>query len=217
MGLDRRGIFGFGANTQDRLIRDMTELAKRIEFYRSTEGLSIGLTMGGFDFQHIGHYRYLEAGHKHCDLLIVGVDSDEKLSQRKGPGRPIYPFDERAEMLMHVRHVDIVTVKEAEEPKWHLIKLLHPDVLIATQGTYKPEQIAELESHHCKKVVVLEPQATTSTSAKIRNMHTDFADKTKQEVQGTLSTFEANAKAAVEKLKQELRQQLLTAVDGLVR
>jgi hypothetical protein len=67
-------------------------------------------------------------------------------------------------------------LKELGVPKWDLIKKVQPDVLIATKETYTDEQVAAL-SEFCGKVVVLEPQATTSTSAKIRLMQIGLAQK----------------------------------------
>lgn len=140
-------------------------------------GLKIVLTQGSWDMIHIGHARYMQEAKKYGDLLVVGVDSDEKIKSRKGPERPIVPQDERMEMITHLRHVDLVALKELRDPKWHMIKLVCPDVLIATkrQG-YSKEELKELKKY-CGKVVMLESQATTSTSAKIRSMQINTAKK----------------------------------------
>jgi len=102
------------------------------------------------------------------------VDSDEKIRSRKGPDRPVVPQDERLEMLTHLKSVDHVVLKETTKEKWELIKLIRPDVLIATAPTYTREQLAELKQY-CGSTVVLEAQATTSTSAKIRRLQIAFA------------------------------------------
>lgn len=139
-------------------------------------GLKIVLTSGSWDLIHIGHARYFEQAKKHGDLLVVGVDSDEKIKARKGPERPIVPQNERMEMVTQIRHVDLVTLKELHAPKWELIKLVNPDTLIVTKETYDKKDLKALEKF-CGKVVVLEPQATTSTSAKIRLMQINTAQK----------------------------------------
>src|SRR6185436_8583911 len=95
---------------------------------------------------------------------------------RKGPDRPIVPQSERLEMLTYLRSVDVVVLKELRSEKQHLVHLVKPDVLIATRETYTPEKIKELEKV-CGKVVVLEPMATTSTSAKIRRVQIGAARK----------------------------------------
>lgn len=140
-------------------------------------GLKIVLTQGSWDLIHIGHARYMQEAKKYGDLLVVGVDSDEKIRDRKGPERPIVPQDERMEMITHLKHVDLVALKELRDPKWHMIKLVCPDVLIATkrQG-YTKAELKELKKY-CGKVIMLESQATTSTSAKIRSMQINTAKK----------------------------------------
>ncbi|EKD47353.1 MAG: hypothetical protein ACD_66C00104G0004 [uncultured bacterium] len=138
----------------------------------------IVLTQGSFDMLHIGHARYCREAKKRGDVLIVGVDSDQKIRLRKGEGRPVVPQDERLEMLAHLEYVDLVVLKSLNTPKWELIKIVKPDILIATKQTYKPEQIKELEEI-CTKVVVLKPMAVTSTSAKLRLMQLEAAQKIK--------------------------------------
>lgn len=151
------------------------EVKKAVAAYRDL-GQKIVLTQGTYDLVHVGHGRYLEAAKKEGDILIVGVDSDEKVKKRKGEGRPIVPEDERVEMLTYLSSVDHVVVKPISAKRWELIKLVRPDVLVATQATYSPEELQELQKF-CGKVQVLEPKATTSTSAKIRLMQMRTANQ----------------------------------------
>jgi D-beta-D-heptose 7-phosphate kinase/D-beta-D-heptose 1-phosphate adenosyltransferase len=172
------GIFGLGSNFKDRFIPDYRKLKKLADHCKGV-GLKIVLTQGTYDMVHIGHARYFEEAKKHGDLLIVGVDSDRKVRMRKGPDRPLVPQEERLEMVVHLRPVDVVTIKEHNMPKWHLIKTVRPDVLIVTDETvkkYGKKKIKEM-SKYCGKVVVLEPMATTSTSAKIRRLQLGLAKR----------------------------------------
>jgi D-beta-D-heptose 7-phosphate kinase/D-beta-D-heptose 1-phosphate adenosyltransferase len=102
------------------------------------------------------------------DLLIVGVDSDEKVRARKGPHRPIVPEMERVHILSHCRHVDVITLKPHKEEKNSLIKLISPDVLVVSESTKHGEEEVDEKAQYCGEIIVLEPQASTSTSAKIR-------------------------------------------------
>jgi len=61
----------------------------------------------------------------------------------------------------------MVFLKQPDDPRWELIRVVQPDVLIVTQEAYPPEELSEIKGL-CGEVVVLEPQATTSTTAKIR-------------------------------------------------
>jgi D-beta-D-heptose 7-phosphate kinase/D-beta-D-heptose 1-phosphate adenosyltransferase len=158
-----------------RRIKDHEDLKTVVASLRAL-GSKIVLTQGSYDLVHIGHARYLDASKQRGDVLIVGIDSDEKIRKRKGPDRPVVPEDERLEMVLHLRSVDFVFLKNVDDPKWHLIKTVHPDILIAVEDTYSPEELKELQNY-CGEVVVLERQATTSTSAKIRLMQLKTAKK----------------------------------------
>jgi D-beta-D-heptose 7-phosphate kinase/D-beta-D-heptose 1-phosphate adenosyltransferase len=159
----------------------------------------IVLTQGSFDMLHIGHARYCREAKRHGDVLIIGVDSDQKIRARKGEGRPIVPQDERLEMLAHLEYVDLVVLKRLKTPKWELIKIVRPDILIATAQTYTPEQIKALEEF-CGQVVVLKPMATTSTSAKLRLMQIEATQK----IQKTLTSKLINTiEEALSELKGE--------------
>lgn len=50
---------------------------------------------GAFDVLHSGHMRILYQARRRAGTLIVAMDSDERCS-RKGPGRPIQTWVERA-------------------------------------------------------------------------------------------------------------------------
>lgn len=161
--------------TGERQIHKHNRLKAVVESLK-TLGAKIVLTQGSYDLVHIGHARYLETAKKYGDVLIVGVDSDKKIQARKGPERPIVPENERLEMVSQLRPVDIVVLKKHDDPKWHLIKTVCPDVLVATKETYTKQEIKALKKY-CKNVIVLERMATTSTSAKIRHLQIKTANK----------------------------------------
>ena len=86
-------------------------------------------TNGVFDLLHPGHVRYLSDARALGDALIVGVNSDRSVRTNKGPGRPITPEVERAELLASLRSVDAVTVFDEDTPH-ALITAVQPDVLV---------------------------------------------------------------------------------------
>jgi rfaE bifunctional protein nucleotidyltransferase chain/domain len=153
-------------------------LAKVVEGYRAQKK-HIVLTSGTFDLVHIGHARYLQEAKSQGEVLFVGVDSDEKVRKRKGVGRPVVPEHERAEILTYFDSVDHVLVKPLETEKWSLIKIIRPNVLVATAETYDEKTINELKKF-CGEVIVLDPMATTSTSARIRRVQLANAIKEKK-------------------------------------
>ena len=168
-------FFGPGSNVDRRFLPTYDELTKVLEHVRALrpDG-KIVLIMGSWDMLHIGHSRYLEAGAEYGDFVIIGADSDEKVrARKKGESRPVVPQEERIEMLCHLRHTNVVVLKELDHPKYHLIKTVCPDVLIAVEGTYSPKELKALKEF-CGDVVVLPRQAETSTSAKLRRLLIDF-------------------------------------------
>jgi len=98
-------------------------LAERLR----AEGKRIVLANGCFDLLHVGHVRYLAAARRLGDVLFVGLNSDPTVARLKGPGRPLMPAAERAEMLLALRHVDHVVVFDDERAD-RLIERIRPDV-----------------------------------------------------------------------------------------
>ena len=86
-------------------------------------------TNGCFDILHLGHVRYLAAARRLGNALVVGVNSDRSVRRLKGPGRPLQPARDRAEILAALACVDAVTIFDAPTPEW-LIRLVKPDVLV---------------------------------------------------------------------------------------
>ena len=68
--------------------------------------MRIVVVTGGFDPVHSGHIEYFKAAAKLGDSLLVGVNSDEWLSRKKG--RPFMPIEERTAILDALAVVDSV-------------------------------------------------------------------------------------------------------------
>jgi rfaE bifunctional protein nucleotidyltransferase chain/domain len=106
-------------------------------------GRTIAFANGCFDLLHVGHTRYLQAAAAEADRLVVAVNSDE-MAGRKGPGRPILPAADRAELVAAIRGVDYVVIFP-EETVAPLLELLQPDV--HCKGTdYTIETVPERET-----------------------------------------------------------------------
>lgn len=162
-------LFADASNFDQRFVEDYEEIETTVNALR-TLGFKVVLTSGSFDIIHEGHSMYLEAARQFGDFLIVGMDSDEKIRARKGENRPVVPQMERLRMVTHQRGVGLVTLKQTAHPKWALIKAVRPDVLVATEETYTPAEIGELEASYCGRVEVLGRMATVSTSARLREV-----------------------------------------------
>lgn len=181
--------FGPGSSIEKRFIQDPEKLRSLVESLK-TLGMRIVLTQGVYDLIHEGHAAYLEKAKSLGDILIVGVDSDELTKIRKGPKRPIVPQAERVNMLLHLRHVDLVTIKEAHHGIGDIIEQVRPDVLVFSSSTPEVHQ-EDIENYkkYCKDIVVLPPQATTTTTARVRNLTIEGAETLAKEVNGLIAKF----------------------------
>ena len=93
------------------------------------DGRRLVFTNGCFDLLHVGHVRYLQAAQAEGDALAVGLNADASVRALKGPGRPLNPADERAEVLAALACVDYVTI--FDEPRaTRLLAQVRPHVYV---------------------------------------------------------------------------------------
>jgi len=124
------------------LVVDRDQLVNRVGQDRA-EGCTIAFANGCLDLLHVGHVRYLQAAAREADRLIVAVN-DDVTAALKGPGRPIMPAVDRAELVAALRGVDYVVVFP-EPTVTPLLLLLRPDV--HCKGTdYTSETVPERET-----------------------------------------------------------------------
>jgi rfaE bifunctional protein nucleotidyltransferase chain/domain len=120
------------------------EAARAIAAATRAAGRRLVLANGCFDLLHVGHVRYLAAARALGDVLIVGLNADASVRRLKGPGRPLVPAAERAEMLAALTAVDHVVVFD-DDTADRLVALLRPAV--HAKGTdYTPESVPERAS-----------------------------------------------------------------------
>ena len=93
------------------------------------QGKRVVFTNGCFDLLHPGHTRYLAEARKLGDVLIVALNNDRSVRALKGPGRPILPEGERAEILAALESVDCVTIFDDLTPQAVIARML-PQVLV---------------------------------------------------------------------------------------
>jgi rfaE bifunctional protein nucleotidyltransferase chain/domain len=129
-------------------------------------GLTIALANGVFDLFHVGHVRYLQGAKDLADLLVVAVNSDASARELgKGPGRPVVPEAERAEIVAALGCVDHVVLFDAKDVV-PVIRLLRPDVQV--KGTdYTPETIpeaSEVRSYGGRVAVAGDPKDHSTTA-----------------------------------------------------
>lgn len=103
-----------------------TDLVSEVARERAA-GHTFAFANGCFDLLHVGHVRYLQGAAAEADRLIVAVNSDASVRDLKGPGRPILPESDRAELIAGLRGVHYVVVF-GDRTVERLLTLLQPDV-----------------------------------------------------------------------------------------
>jgi len=141
----------------------------RVAAWRAA-GKRVALANGVFDLLHVGHVRYLQGARALADLLVVAVNSDASARANKGPGRPVIPEHERAELVAALACVDAVVVFGDRDVR-AIIRALRPDVHV--KGTdYTPESIPESDEvlAYGGRVAVAGDPNPHSTSALVKQL-----------------------------------------------
>jgi len=128
-------------------------------------------TNGCFDLLHPGHIQSLEQARALGDALVVGLNSDKSVRELKGPGRPVFPELERAEILAALECVDAVVIFDELTPR-SVIAALLPDVLVKG-GDWPSNQIVgreevEAAGGRVVSIPVVPGYSTTAILEKIR-------------------------------------------------
>lgn len=85
---------------------------------------------GTFDVLHRGHLMLLEYAKGQGDSLIVAIDTDKRVKEKKGYSRPINSESERIFMLQNLRWVDLVLSFGTDKELEKLIEIVNPDVMV---------------------------------------------------------------------------------------
>jgi rfaE bifunctional protein nucleotidyltransferase chain/domain len=126
-------------------VGDAVDLDRAVELVGAAResGKRIVLANGHFDILHVGHIRYLEGARAAGDFLVVGVNGDAATERLKGPGRPILPAADRAELVAALEMVDLVVIFDDDDVA-NLLERLRPDV--HCKGTdYTEDTVPERE------------------------------------------------------------------------
>ncbi len=136
----------------------------QVERWRAA-GETVALANGVFDLLHVGHLRYLEGAKALADRLVVALNSDASTRAAKGPGRPVIPEGERAELVAALRCVDAVLLFDEPDVR-RVIRALKPEVHV--KGTdYTPDSIPERDevlAYGGRSAVAGDPKVHSTTA-----------------------------------------------------
>ena len=111
--------------------------------------MKIVIVSGGFDPLHSGHIAHFKAAKELGDLLIVGLNSDDWLTRKKG--KPFMPIEERLSIIRELRVVDLaLPFNDDDNSSRDLIKrvmqLYDSDVVFANGGDRTKDNIPEIDT-----------------------------------------------------------------------
>ena len=85
---------------------------------------------GCFDILHRGHIELFKFAKSKGDYVVVGIDSDTRVKELKGPTRPINNEEDRKFMLNSIKYIDKVVIFQTSCELRGMISHFKPDVMI---------------------------------------------------------------------------------------
>ena len=122
---------------------------------------------GTFDVLHPGHMSLLAYTSSLGDELIVAIDSDRRVKEKKGLDRPINNEDIRAKMLLHIKGVDRVIIFDTDQDLRDAIKEYEPDVMVVGSDYENKEVIG---SEYAKELKFFQRDTRYSSTKIIKNI-----------------------------------------------
>lgn len=115
---------------------------------------------GTFDILHIGHLKLINFAASH-GKLIIGIDSDKRVKEKKGDLRPYHNQFERMYNLMSIKNVYDVIVFDSDDELINLLKKNTPDYFIIGSD-YKNKKI--IGSDYAKKIIFFDRTDHSTTN-----------------------------------------------------
>lgn len=104
---------------------------------------------GTFDVLHIGHLSLFQYAKSLGDCVIVAIDSDERVKEKKGPSRPINCLLDRAFMLSNISTIDEVRTFDSDKELEELVEYYKPDIMVVGSD-WKDKPV--IGSQHAKEL-----------------------------------------------------------------
>jgi D-beta-D-heptose 7-phosphate kinase/D-beta-D-heptose 1-phosphate adenosyltransferase len=121
---------------------------------------------GCFDVLHHAHFKMIEFASTFGDLLVIGIDSDKRVKELKGEGRPFHNQNERKYNLEQIKGVSKVVIFDSSFALEEMIKSYEPDVFVIGSD-YKNKLI--VGEQYAKSIVYFNRMKNFSTTKILSN------------------------------------------------
>lgn len=122
---------------------------------------------GTFDVLHPGHIQLLNYAKSLGDILMVAIDTDERVKEKKGESRPVFSQEERKFFLINLKAVDEVVFFGSDEALENTIETFSPDIMIVGSD-WKGKPV--IGSHFAKELKFYDRIKDYSTTNTIQNI-----------------------------------------------
>lgn len=121
-------------------------------------------TQGVFDLLHHGHINFLIRAKALGTKLIIGLDSDLKVSKRKGITRPINLWQQRADQIYTLKLADYIFEKEINIDSSLYLAKIRPQIVVVSSDNHLTHSRKNFLKYNQIKLIVLERTPNISTS-----------------------------------------------------
>jgi len=122
---------------------------------------------GTFDIIHRGHLELLNYAKSLGDFLLVGIDSDERVKEKKGSTRPIHTQEERKFFLENLKAVNAVDIFSSDDELKNMIKFFKPDIMVVGSD-WKDKSV--IGSYHAAKLIFFDRVGDYATTKTIQDI-----------------------------------------------
>lgn len=122
---------------------------------------------GTFDLIHPGHIHLLNYARSLGDYLLVAIDSDQRVKQLKGSGRPIQSLTVRKFILENIRVVDQVQCFATDSELENILEIYQPDIMVKGSDYRNKPIVGE---RFCRSIVFFERIDIYSTTGTIQSI-----------------------------------------------
>jgi D-beta-D-heptose 7-phosphate kinase / D-beta-D-heptose 1-phosphate adenosyltransferase len=126
---------------------------------------------GTFDVMHIGHIKLLEHASS-LGIVRVGLDTDDRIQQKKGPNRPVNTLQDRIDFMKSIKYVDSVVSFSSNKELEQRIQEWDADIMVIGDDY----EYHEIIGNHLVNMISFFDKIKNKSTTKILN-HENNSDR----------------------------------------